>query len=177
VKSLVELHGGMVTAASEGRNMGTEFTVRLPRLQAGTAGDSAAAPPDAASSGDAQGLKLMLVDDNEDAAMTLGLLLEAVGHAVTVVHDPLEALARAGRFDAHFDVFLLDIGLPGMSGVELARRLRKLPGCEGAALMAITGYGQQSDRHDAEEAGFDRYFVKPVDAEALIGALGGVVRH
>jgi CheY-like chemotaxis protein len=70
----------------------------------------------------------MLVDDNEDAAMTLGLLLEAVGHAVTVVHDPIEALARAG--DEHFDVFLLDIGLPGMSGVELARRLRKLPGPE-----------------------------------------------
>jgi CheY-like chemotaxis protein len=114
----------------------------------------------------------MLVDDNEDAAMTLGLLLEAVGHTVTVVHDPLEAFVRAG--DAPFDAFLLDIGLPGMSGVELARRLRKLPGLEGAALMAITGYGQKSDRHDAEAAGFDRYFVKPVDAEELIAALGGV---
>jgi signal transduction histidine kinase/ActR/RegA family two-component response regulator len=172
VKSLVELHGGMVTAASEGRNMGTEFTVRLPRLRIATAGDGAALSPPAASADGFQGLKLMLVDDNEDAAMTLGLLLEAVGHAVMVVHDPLEALARVA--DERFDVFLLDIGLPGMSGVELARRLRKLPGTEGAALMAITGYGQQSDRHDADEAGFDRYFVKPVDAEELIGALACV---
>jgi CheY-like chemotaxis protein len=174
VKSLVELHGGMVTAASEGRNRGTEFTVRLPRLNtaksAATDGAHGASPePDA---GCAQGLKLMLVDDNEDAAMTLGLLLEAVGHTVTVVHDPLEAFARAG--EAHFDAFLLDIGLPGMSGVELARRLRKLPGLDGATLMAITGYGQQSDRHGAEEAGFDRYFVKPVDADELIAALAAV---
>jgi CheY-like chemotaxis protein/two-component sensor histidine kinase len=179
VKSLVELHGGMVTAASEGRNMGTEFTVRLPRLRAPAASSGAALPPESAAAEGAQGLKLMLVDDNEDAAMTLGLLLEAVGHAVTVVHDPLDALARAGEqgLAAQFDVYLLDIGLPGMSGVELARRLRKLPGNEGAVLMAITGYGQQSDRHDAEEAGFDRYFVKPVDAEDLISALAAVVRR
>jgi signal transduction histidine kinase/ActR/RegA family two-component response regulator len=172
VKSLVELHGGMVTAASEGRNMGTEFTVRLPRLHApaASAGALDAAPAEAAEG--AQALKLMLVDDNEDAAMTLGLLLEASGHAVTVVHDPVDALARAAG--ERFDVFLLDIGLPGMSGVELARRLRQLPGTEQAVLMAISGYGQSSDRHDAEEAGFDRYFVKPVDAEELLGALAGV---
>jgi CheY-like chemotaxis protein len=174
VKSLVELHGGMVTATSEGRNMGTEFTLRLPRMQReGSTGAGGARDGLPAPDGDgAQGLQLMLVDDNEDAAMTLGLLLEAVGHTVTVVHDPLEAFVRAG--EAHFDAFLLDIGLPGMSGVELARRLRKLPGLEGAALMAITGYGQKSDRHDAEAAGFDRYFVKPVDADELIAALAGV---
>jgi CheY-like chemotaxis protein len=88
---------------------------------------------------------------------------------VAVSHDPLDALARAA--DERFDVFLLDIGLPGMNGYELARRLRKLPGVQGAVLMAITGYGQQSDRADGEEAGFDRYFVKPVDAEGLMGAL------
>ncbi len=172
VKSLVELHGGMVTASSEGRNMGTEFTVRLPRLAAAPAAAGAALPADADAAGEARGLRLMLVDDNEDAAMTLGLLLEAMGHAVTVAHDPLEALSRAEA--GGFDVFLLDIGLPGMSGVELARRLRKLPQAKGAVLMAITGYGQQSDRHDAEEAGFDRYFVKPVDAEELISALAAV---
>jgi signal transduction histidine kinase/ActR/RegA family two-component response regulator len=172
VKSLVELHGGMVTVASEGRNMGTEFTVRLPRLQAPASAGGASAALPTVEAVDAQGLKLMLVDDNEDAAMTLGLLLESSGHAVTVSHDPLDALARAG--DERFDVFLLDIGLPGMSGYELARRLRKLPGTQGAALMAITGYGQQSDREDGEDAGFDRYFVKPVDAEGLLEALAGV---
>jgi signal transduction histidine kinase len=174
VKSLVELHGGMVTAASEGRNMGTEFTVRLPRLHARTAtAGLLPAPPAATAGGGAQDLKLMLVDDNEDAAMTLGLLLESGGHAVTVVHDPVEALNRAAG--ERFDVFLLDIGLPGMSGVELARRLRRLPGSEGAVMMAISGYGQRSDRADAEEAGFDRYFVKPVDGEELMAALAGVV--
>jgi signal transduction histidine kinase len=174
VKSLVELHGGMVTAASEGRNMGTEFTVRLPRLHAPAACAGALAAPPAAAAEGKQGLKLLLVDDNEDAAMTLGLLLEASGHAVTVVHDPHDALARAAG--ERYDVFLLDIGLPGMSGVELARRLRKLPGTEQAVLMAISGYGQSSDRIDAEEAGFDRYFVKPVDAEELLGALTKVAR-
>jgi signal transduction histidine kinase/CheY-like chemotaxis protein len=172
VKSLVELHGGMVTAASEGRNMGTEFTVRLPRLQAGAGGVRALPAAPAAAADKAARLRLLLVDDNEDAAMTLGLLLESGGHAVTVVHDPAEALKRAAA--ERFDVFLLDIGLPGMSGVELARRLRKLPGSESAALMAISGYGQQSDRADAEEAGFDRYFVKPVDGEELMAALAGV---
>jgi signal transduction histidine kinase/ActR/RegA family two-component response regulator len=172
VKSLVELHGGMVTVASEGRNMGTEFTVRLPRLQGKVAADGPQTAPPAAGADSSRGLKLMLVDDNEDAAMTLGLLLESSGHTVTVSHDPLDALARAG--DERFDVFLLDIGLPGMSGHELARRLRKLPGTQGTALMAITGYGQESDRADGEEAGFDRYFVKPVDADLLLEALAGV---
>jgi signal transduction histidine kinase len=174
VKSLVELHGGMVTAASEGRNMGTEFTVRLPCLQGKVAavGGGVAVP---AASSRARGLKLMLVDDNEDAAMTLGLLLESAGHAVTVAHDPLDALACAG--DQRFDVCLLDIGLPGMSGYELARRLRKLPGTQAATLMAITGYGQESDRADGEEAGFDRYFVKPVDADLLTEALAGVAKR
>jgi signal transduction histidine kinase len=169
VKSLVELHGGMVTASSEGRNMGTEFTLRLPRLQAPAASASSEASPCAAAADGLPGLKLMLVDDNEDAALMLALLLESAGHTVTVAHDPFDALAHAER--ERFDVFLLDIGLPGMSGYELARRLRELPGTQGAALMAITGYGQQSDRTDAEEAGFHRYFVKPVDAESLTAAL------
>jgi nitrogen-specific signal transduction histidine kinase len=173
VKSLVELHGGMVTANSDGRNMGTEFTLRLPRMQrAGSAGVRSAqdgVPP--------------------PATMAHRLAADAGGRQRGRGHDPGPA-ARSGRpygnggarpaggfvraGEAHFDAFLLDIGLPGMSGVELARRLRKLPGLEGAALMAITGYGQKSDRHDAEAAGFDHYFVKPVDAEELIAALAGV---
>jgi CheY-like chemotaxis protein len=159
--------------------MGTEFTLRLPRLQARAAPLAALPAPAedgahcAYSADGPQGLKLMLVDDNEDAAMTLGLLLESSGHAVTLVHDPLEALRRAGA--ERFDVFLLDIGLPGMSGVELARRLRKLPGSEHAVLMAISGYGQRSDRAEAAEAGFDQYFVKPVDGDELGAALAGVL--
>jgi CheY-like chemotaxis protein len=172
VKSLVELHGGMVTAASEGRNLGSEFTIRLPRLHsaAAPAGGTAAAGP--AAPGTARGLSLMLVDDNVDAAMTLGLLLESGGHSVTVMHHPGEALERAAQ--ERYDAFLLDIGLPGMNGYELARRLRKLPGCGEATLVAITGYGQQSDQASAAYAGFDSYFVKPVDPAGLFALLDRV---
>jgi len=169
VKSLVELHGGMVTAHSEGRNRGSEFTLRLPRLVRSARLPDAAPPPAAAQDGGAH-LNLMLVDDNVDAALTLGLLLESGGHAVTVVHDPHDALARAAG--QPYDGFLLDIGLPGMSGYELARRLRKLPGARDALLVAITGYGRQSDQGTAAGAGFDRYFVKPVDPAGLFRLLG-----
>ena len=169
VKSLVELHGGMVTVASAGRNQGSEFTLRLPRLRLHD-GETVAAPPPAAAAHDAGvRLNLMLVDDNVDAALTLGLLLESDGHAVTVVHDPRDALVRAAR--QPYDGFLLDIGLPGMSGYELAGRLRKLPGAREALLVAITGYGRQSDQGGADGAGFDHYFVKPVDPAGLFEVL------
>ncbi|QJE01255.1 GAF domain-containing protein [Massilia forsythiae] len=172
VKSLAELHGGSVTVTSEGRNMGSEFALRLPRLQARAA--PAAPAPAAAADAGAASLNLMLVDDNVDAALTLGLLLEAGGHTVTVVHTPADALACAAR--QAFDGFLLDIGLPGMSGYELGRRLRKLPGTDKALLVAITGYGQRADQDSAAEAGFDHYFVKPVESQALFGVLAKVGR-
>jgi signal transduction histidine kinase/CheY-like chemotaxis protein len=172
VKSLVELHGGMVTAASEGRNLGCEFTIRLPRLHTTPSLSADAAPPGAQAPGTGKRLSLMLVDDNVDAAMTLGLLLESGGHQVTVMHYPGEALERAAQ--AHFHAFLLDIGLPGMNGYELARRLRKLPTCAESTLVAITGYGQQSDQASAAYAGFDSYFVKPVDPAGLFALLDRV---
>jgi signal transduction histidine kinase/ActR/RegA family two-component response regulator len=170
VKSLVELHGGMVTATSEGRNKGSEFTLRLPRLQAPAA--PAAPAPQGTVQDPVRHLSLMLVDDNVDAATTLGLLLESGGHQVTVVHTPADALVRAAQ--THYDAFLLDIGLPGMSGYELARRLRQLPGARHATLVAITGYGQQSDQASALGAGFDHYFVKPVEPVGLFAVLAGV---
>jgi signal transduction histidine kinase len=169
VKSLVELHGGIVTVVSEGRNMGSEFLLRLPRLQLPAALEGAAPLADAAEPASARRLKVMLVDDNVDAASTLALLLESAGHEVTVVHDPRDALACAEN--GRYDVGLLDIGLPGMSGYELARRLRKLPGFAAATLVAITGYGQQSDQDSAAFAGFDAYFVKPVDSTQLFALL------
>jgi CheY-like chemotaxis protein len=170
VKSLVELHGGMVTVTSEGRNKGSEFTLRLPRLQASAAATSPA--PQGTVQDAVRHLSLMLVDDNVDAATTLGLLLESGGHQVTVMHTPADALARAAT--EHYDAFLLDIGLPGMSGYELARRLRQLPGARHATLVAITGYGQQSDQDSALRAGFDHYFVKPVEPAGLFALLAGV---
>jgi CheY-like chemotaxis protein len=113
----------------------------------------------------------MVVDDNVDAAETLGLLLEASGHQVIIAHDPFAALERA-RMEAP-QACLLDIGLPGMDGYELARRLRAQPSTAHALLVAITGYGQDSDRRLAAEAGFDRHLVKPIDLDALQDVLAG----
>jgi CheY-like chemotaxis protein len=111
----------------------------------------------------------MVVDDNVDAAQMLGMYLENEGHEVSVVHDPHEALALAERMQ--MDAFLLDIGLPGIDGNELASRLRALPQTRGAMLVAITGYGQRFDRLRSMQAGFDHYLVKPADPAALAALL------
>jgi PAS domain S-box-containing protein len=168
VKSLVELHGGSVEAHSEGQGKGSVFTVRLPCLDV--------VPEPQAVTGRrpdvlplSRTLRLMVVDDNVDAASMLKLLLEGSGHEVVVEHDAVAALehARCERFDA----FLLDIGLPRMEGRELARRLRRSDANRDAVLVAVTGYGQQCDRSSAIDSGFDHYFVKPVDAEKLLEVL------
>jgi signal transduction histidine kinase/ActR/RegA family two-component response regulator len=169
VKSLVELHGGSVGAYSAGAGLGCEFVVRLPCMtalvQPVVQGGGKAAPL-----AFSRPLRLMVVDDNVDAASMLRLLLEGSGHDVVVEHDPLAALERANI--ERFDAFLLDIGLPRMEGRELAGRLRRSAN-GGAVLVAVTGYGQQCDRASALESGFDHYFVKPVDAERLLEALEG----
>jgi signal transduction histidine kinase len=170
VKSLVELHGGTVTCASEGPGRGSRFTVTLPRLSAAAAPD--VAQHDAEVAGQRGSLRIMVVDDNVDAAATLAMLLEAAGHSVVIEHEPLRALERA-RTDAP-QVCLLDIGLPGMDGYELARRLRAQPATAHALLVAITGYGQDSDRQLASDAGFDRHLVKPIDLDTLQAALAGL---
>jgi signal transduction histidine kinase len=169
VRSLVELHGGTVMCESAGPGRGSRFTVSLPRLHAPAA---PAAPQDDARAAAGQGgLSILVVDDNVDAAETLAMLLEASGHRVSTAHDPFDALERA-RAEAP-QACLLDIGLPGMDGYELARRLRAQPETRHALLVAITGYGQDSDRRLAMEAGFDRHLVKPIDLDALQGALAG----
>jgi signal transduction histidine kinase/BarA-like signal transduction histidine kinase len=170
VRSLVELHGGTVAACSEGAGTGSTFTVRLPRIGA----DATPAAPRGqipAALPFSRTLRLMVVDDNADAANMLQLLLEGSGHEVVVEHDALAALERAHA--EQFDAFLLDIGLPRMEGRELARRLRRSDANRRAMLVAVTGYGQQSDRTSAIESGFDHYFVKPVDAEKLLEVLDG----
>jgi CheY-like chemotaxis protein len=170
VRSLVELHGGTVAASSEGRGAGSEFTVRLPRLpRPGPQAVPAGAPSAGGARPGGGPLRVLLVDDNVDAAQTLAMLLESAGHRVTTTHDPTDALlrSRAQRFDA----FLLDIGLPGMDGLELARRLRADEHGAHALMVAITGYGQQFDRDSALDAGFDHYLVKPADPARLFGLL------
>ena len=169
VRSLVQLHGGGVRVESPGQGRGSTFTVTLPRCAAhgaGTPGTGADATGiDTAPASSAQGLKVLVVDDNVDAAQVLAMYVGAAGHAVAVEHDPFAALARAAALAP--DACLLDIGLPGMDGHELARRLRALPATAQALLVAVTGYGQVQDREASSRAGFDHHLVKPVDMGEL----------
>ncbi|WP_020653728.1 PAS domain-containing hybrid sensor histidine kinase/response regulator [Massilia niastensis] len=170
VKTMVALHGGAVHAASAGPGTGSTFTISLPaylpgqsdRLpEAGHAAPAAAASP----------VKVMIVDDNVDAAESLAVLLEAQGHQVTVQSHPLDAIAAAKQ--APPQVFILDIGLPEMDGYELARRLRADPATADALFIALTGYGQAHDRVLSKSVGFEHHFVKPMDTEKLRQALAG----
>jgi signal transduction histidine kinase/CheY-like chemotaxis protein len=167
VKNLVLLHGGQVSAYSEGIGKGSRFTVTLPRAAAPAGGATSA--QHAAAPADAHGLRLLVVDDNDDAGQMLGMYLETAGYRVTVVQSARAALEAASAEPP--DACLLDIGLPDMDGNELARRLRQLPRMASATLIAITGYGQEADRARTAAAGFDHHFVKPVDMEALLGVL------
>jgi len=166
VKNLVELHGGWVRADSPGPGQGATFTIGLPRVAAPVlAPEPADAPAHTAVHPPARPLDILVVDDNLDAAQTLAQWLQHEGHSVAVAHDGPAALQRA---QAHWpQVFILDIGLPGMDGWELARRLRLMPRGAEAMLIALTGYGQQADRDRAREAGFQHHLVKPADPEAL----------
>jgi CheY-like chemotaxis protein/anti-sigma regulatory factor (Ser/Thr protein kinase) len=171
VRSLVELHRGSVACESAGPGQGSTFTICLPRR---AQEDGHGINPPAAGDGASQphSLRILVVDDNVDAAAMLAMLLEASGHQVSVEHEPRLALARA-REDI-FDVCLLDIGLPEMDGNELARQLRTHPGTAASVLVAVTGYGQEKDRALSMAAGFDHHLVKPIDAQALAAILAAV---
>jgi CheY-like chemotaxis protein len=163
VRRLVEMHGGRVQVFSAGANQGSEFTVRLPVLSE----EHARPAPSYGSANGAAGsrCRVLVVDDNLDAADSLALLLRVEGHEVEVCHDGGEALATIAQFQP--EVVLLDIGLPGMDGYEVARRLRNHPATESAMLVALTGYGQEEDIRRSRDAGFDHHFVKPADLGAL----------
>jgi PAS domain S-box-containing protein len=173
VKSLVELHGGSVSARSDGAGRGSDFTVRLPlpALHDDPASLLPATPSGEPAAHAAQ-MHLMLVDDNVDAANTLAMLLEMQGYTVSVAYRAKDALELAAK-DAP-GIFLLDIGLPDMDGYELARRLRAQPATSDAVLIALTGYGQAQDRERSERAGFDHHLVKPVEIERLSALLAQV---
>jgi PAS domain S-box-containing protein len=163
VKRLIEMHGGTVSARSEGPGRGAVFTLRLPlvarpRLEARPAAPVSVPPR-----------RILVVDDNIDAANTLVMMLRLDGHEVEAVYAGQHALERVGTFQPQ--IVLLDIGLPGMDGYEVARRMRKLPGADRIRLVALTGYGQAEDRARAIEAGFDDHLVKPVESGALQGSL------
>ena len=163
VRSLVELHGGTVTAFSAGTGKGSTFTVRLPCLaQPAQAEDRVPLPERAAH---APGLKVLVVDDNVDAAETLCTVLEMTGRRTHAVHDGESVLPAAREFGP--DVILLDIGLPGLSGYQVAQRLRADPRFSRTVIVALTGWGSEEDRRKSREAGFDEHLTKPVDLEAL----------
>ena len=171
-RRIVALHGGSISAHSDGPGKGAEFIVRLPLLPSYAAGltnmgENASAAP-------VQKRSVCVVDDNADAAESMAMLLRTVGHDVRIEHDGEEALKRLTA-DLP-DIVLLDIGLPGIDGYEVARRLREQPGGEAVRIYAMTGYGQEEDRRRSLEAGFDGHLVKPVipsDLFALVDAAPG----
>ena len=169
VKKLVELHGGTVRAASDGPGYGSEFVVRLPCLD-GAEPRLAPPPVEAAAPAGERSQRVLVVDDNVDAAESLAMLLRLDGHQVEIAHDGFQALELAVA--ARPTVVLLDIGLPGMDGYEVCRRLRA-GGLTDARVIAMTGYGQDKDRQRAMEAGFDEHTVKPVEFEKLTKILAG----
>lgn len=160
VRGIVELHGGHIRAESDGPRQGSTFIVSLP-LAAGVACPTEAPPADVMP---AQ-MRILVVDDNKDAAEMLSMALELFACEVVVAHSGMQALELVGSADPA--LLLLDIGLPDMTGYELARRLRQLPGGASRTLIATTGWGQQRDRERAFEAGFDHHLTKPIDFELL----------
>jgi PAS domain S-box-containing protein len=165
VRRLIEMHGGQVMASSAGAGQGSTFTIRLPLV--GQPGVSAAEPEQF----DGASKRILIVDDNVDAADSLALLLQLDGHETHAVYTSSEALQAAPTFKP--DVMLLDIGLPEMDGYEVARQLRLLPGLEQLRLIALTGYGQAEDQARAKAAGFDDHLMKPVESLELKRALSG----
>ncbi|MGQ0748990.1 MAG: PAS domain S-box protein [Betaproteobacteria bacterium] len=172
VRSLVDLHGGSVSAHSEGPGKGSEFIVRLPVVM--ETQESAAAPKPAAGA-DTNGAsrrRILVVDDNRDAADSLAMLLRLTGEDTHTAHDSLDALSAMEKFRPH--VALLDIGMPNLNGYDLCRRIREQPWGKDVALIAVTGWGQEEDRRRTKEAGFDAHMVKPVDYAALAKLLASL---
>ncbi len=171
VKNLVALHGGSVVALSDGPGKGSEFVIRLPLAEAGGAAsvrsEQGRAPPPA----NVHSKRILMVDDNNDAADSLADLLRDVGHQVEVAYSPVAALKVVESFRP--EVAVLDIGLPVMDGYELAARLRANPVTANCLLIALTGYGQSHDRIRSEEGGFQYHLVKPVDIAQLFRIVAG----
>lgn len=163
VEGLVRLHGGSVEARSEGPNKGSEFIVYLPRTQSAARATGPAPGEPRAHATPAR--RILVVDDNRDAAETLAELLQMLGNEVDVARDGISAVDRVAQFGP--DVVLLDIGLPDINGYEVARRVRRLEGVRQPRLIALTGWGQQQDKHLAAQAGFDHHWTKPVDLARL----------
>jgi CheY-like chemotaxis protein len=165
VKGLISLHGGTVSAASEGLGYGSTFTVRLPRAAVMSSQPAIEHRPEHRGSGLTARCKVLVADDNKDAANSLAMVLEMSGFEVLVAYSGSQALEIGSR--ERPDAFVLDIGMPELSGHEAARRIRQEAWGKQALLVTVTGWGQQEDIDKAHAAGFDCHFTKPVDLEIL----------
>jgi CheY-like chemotaxis protein len=169
VKGLVALHGGTVAAASAGLGSGSEFTIRLPRSVLVERRASASGAPVAAEVRMGPGCRVVVADDNRDAADSLKLLLELSGYETFVAYNGQQALDLGAR--ERPSAFVLDVGMPDMSGYEVARRIRQQAWGRHALLVAVTGWGQHDDKEKAKAAGFDEHFTKPVLPEQVEAVL------
>jgi CheY-like chemotaxis protein/two-component sensor histidine kinase len=163
VKQFVELHGGTIAARSDGEGLGAAFEIRLPVAPDGRRPAERTAPEQAPAA--AKRLKVLVVDDNADLVEVLAAMVTALGHDARKALDGRTAVSAARHYRP--DVVLLDLGLPVMGGIEVARELRRLPDTADARLVALTGWGQAEDRRQTREAGFDDHLVKPTDPGAL----------
>jgi PAS domain S-box-containing protein len=168
VKTLVEMHGGSVEARSDGVGHGSEFIVRLPIVAAAAEAELPPSEP----AGTSRSRRILIVDDSEDGAESLAMLLEFGGHQTWQAHDGLEGITMTERVRP--DVVLLDIGLPRMNGYEVCRRIRQEPWGKDLVLVALTGWGQEEDRRQSIDAGFNAHMVKPVDYDALAELLASL---
>ena len=165
-RDLILLHGGQIEARSAGRGLGSEFIVRLPRAGEKPALTEPVAAPEKVTALGASGVRVLIVDDNADAATALSYVLTVAGYETKIAHDGTRAIALAE--ETRPEIVLLDIGLPGLSGYEVARRLRSLPSGQALHLIAVTGWGREDDRTKSLEAGFDEHLTKPIDPELLL---------
>ena len=170
VKQLVEMHQGSVSARSGGAAQGSTFYIRLPLIEHGGTLEEEPAPAMVGAAA-----RILIVDDNKDAADSLAALLALEGHTIERAYSATDALRRAVPF--HAQVVLLDIGLPDMDGYEVARRLRLLPELREARLIAVSGYGQPKDRERARAAGFDEHLIKPVSSVSVARAIAGIPQN
>jgi CheY-like chemotaxis protein len=168
VKRLIEMHGGSVEAKSDGHGAGSEFVVRLPVVLSVVPPQDGAgeAPPPSARR------RVLVVDDNVDAAVSLAMMLDLMGCEARAAHDGVEALGLAAKFRP--DLILLDIGMPRLNGYDTARRVRAEAWGRGVVLVALTGWGQEEDRRKSQEAGFDAHMTKPIEPAALEKLLAGL---
>jgi len=170
-RRLVEMHGGSIAARSQGLGKGSEFVVLLPNAARAPHGSSTT---ETEAAKDVVKRRILVADDNPDALESLAMMLEIMGHEVRMAHDGLEALEAAIDFQP--DVVLLDIGMPRLNGYDTARRIRQEPWGKNVLLVAVTGWGQETDKRQTKEAGFDLHLVKPIDPDVLATALASAQR-